>query len=86
MSGATFLFSVPPLSLPSFSPLLLAQPIALIARREAGWNDLPLLVKQMEHPNGTHRIIRCKSAIAHYFKIKGYHSRRQAELTFCAAT
>lgn len=71
---------------PSFQCSLAVQPIALIAEIEVGWNDLPLLVKQMEHANGTHRITRCKSAIAHYFKIKGYHCRRQAELTFCAAT
>lgn len=75
----------PPLS-PSFLLFPAVQPIALIAEIEAGWNDLPLLVKQMEHANGTHRITRCKSAIAHYFKIKGYHCRRRAELTFCAAT
>lgn len=78
-----FAFSLP---LPAFSRSLAVQPIALIAKIEAGWNDLPLLVKQMEHANGTHRITRCKSAIAHYFKIKGYHCRRRAELTFCAAT
>lgn len=71
---------------PCFPRSSAVQPIALIAKIEAGWNDLPLLVKQMEHANGTHRITRCKSAIAHYFKIKGYHCRRQAELTFCAAT
>lgn len=74
------------LPLPSFPSSLAVEPIALIAKIEAGWNDLPLLVKQMEHANGTHRITQCKSAIAHYFKIKGYHCRRQAELTFCAAT
>lgn len=83
-----FLSHVPffPLALPPFPCSLAVPPIALIAEIEAGWNDLPLLVKQMEHANGTHRITRCKSAIAHYFKIKGYHCRRQAELTFCAAT
>lgn len=60
--------------------------IALIMKIEASWNDLPLLVKQMEHVNGTHRITQCKNAIAHYSKIKGYHCRRRAELTFCIVT
>lgn len=53
---------------------------------EASWNDLPLLVKQMERVNGTHRITQCKNVIAHYSKIKGYHCRRGAELTFCIVT
>lgn len=60
-----------------------AQPVALIMKIEASWNDLPLLVKQMEHVNGTHRITQWKNATAHYLKIKGYHCRQQAELTFC---
>lgn len=62
------------------------QPIALMMKIGASWNDLPLLVKQMEPVNGTHRITQCKNAIAHYSKIKGYHCRRQAELTFCIVT
>lgn len=71
------------LSLLSFPAV---QPIALIMKIEASWNDLPLLVKQMENVNGTHRITQCENAIAHYSKIKGYHCRRRAELTFCIVT
>lgn len=63
-----------------------AQPTALIAEIWEERNDSPLLVKQMERANRTHRITQCKSAIAHYVRIKGYHCRRWAELTFCAAT
>lgn len=63
-----------------------AQPSALIAEIWEERNDSPLLVKQMERANRTHRITQCKSAIAHYVRIKGYHCRRWAELTFCAAT
>ena len=59
-------------ALPSLPCCLAVQPIALIAEIETGWNDSPLLVEQMGHANGTHRITRCKNAIAHYFKIKGY--------------
>lgn len=61
-------------------------PTALNSEEQAPWSGSPFPARQMERANGTHCITRCKSAIAHYFRIKGYHWGRGAELTFCATT